>query len=87
MVKRKDTARRWREKVLKSARKIAAEYGLDVEFLGDAMSVGVGGDDRTYTPVLVLIGPHPGDEQLSQLSTKLTNELPVNRVTFELKHV
>ena len=73
-----------RKEILKRANKIVAPYGLRAEILGDIHSVGVGGDTRSYTPVINLIGPHPGNEVLAQLSNKIGNELPINRVTFQL---
>lgn len=72
------------EKILKIANEIVGPHGLRAEFLGDALSVGVGGDFRTYTRIIVLVGPHPGDEVLASLSTKISNNTNVNRVTFEL---
>lgn len=73
--------------ILRIANEIVGPHGLRAEFPGDpetVKSVGVGGDFRTYTPVLVLIGPHPGNEILGQVSTEISNRTPVNRVTFQL---
>lgn len=70
--------------ILEAANKIVGLYGLKAEFLGNVYSVGVGGDNRTYTRTLVLMGPNPGDEILASLSTKISNTLGINRVTFEL---
>jgi len=72
------------DEILMVANAIAKRYHLRAELLPGIFSVGVGGDQRTYTPVLVLIGPHPGNETLASLSTMLGNVLPVNRVTYEL---
>ena len=73
-----------REEILLKAEEIAAREDLKVEFLEDVQSVGVGGDDRTYTPVLVLIGPFPGWDVLAKISTEITNTVHVNKVTYEL---
>ena len=73
-----------KEQILLKAEEIAARENLKVEFLGDVHSVGVGGDDRTYTPVLVLVGPFPGWDILEEISTEITNTVHVNRVTYEL---
>lgn len=73
--------------ILRIANEIVAPHGLRAEFLGDPdtmKSVGVGGDFRTYTPILVLIGPYPGHEILTQVSTDISNRAAVNRVTFQL---
>lgn len=74
--------------ILRIANEIVAPHGLRAEFLGDpenVKSVGVGGDFRTYTPVIVLVGPqHPGGEILAQVATEISNRTFVNRVTFQL---
>ncbi len=69
---------------LKAANKVVAPHGLRAEFLGDSRTVGVGGDKRTYSRTIVLVGPFPGWEALASLSTKISNETGINRVTFEL---
>lgn len=66
------------------ANEIVKHYGLTAEFLGNSYSVGVGGDFRTYTRILVLIGPNPGNEVLASLSTAIGNRAGVNRITFQL---
>ncbi len=71
------------EEIVRRANEIVAPYGLQAEILGDIHSVGVGGDHRTYTPVVNLIGTHPGDEVLARLSTEIGNKLPINRITFQ----
>ena len=70
--------------ILEQINVLAAPYGLRAEYLGNFSTVGVQGDDRSYTPTVVLIGPHPGDEDLAALSRAISNNTPVNRVTFEL---
>lgn len=72
------------EEILEVANRIVARYGLVAEFLGDAKSVGVGGDQRTVTRVICLIGVYPGYDVLSLLSTEISNRTPINRVTFEI---
>lgn len=72
------------EQILDRVKAIVAPHGLNAEFLEGILSVGVQGDDRTYTPVVVLNGPHPGWEILERLSSQISNETPVNRVTFEV---
>lgn len=72
------------EEILAKANEIATRHGLSVEFLGNIQSVGVQGDNRTYTPVLVLVGLFPGWEIIEAVSTEITNTVDVNRVTYEL---
>ena len=72
------------EEILEKANAIVASHDLMAEFLGDAHSVGVGGDNRTYTRVICLVGPFPGWDVLAQLSTEISNTLPINRVTYEM---
>ena len=71
------------DELLKRANEIAAKHGLKAEFLGDAHSVGVRGDDRAYLPVIVLVGPFPGWIVLEQVSSEITNTLEIGRVTYE----
>lgn len=73
-----------KEEILRRANKIVAPFRLKAEILGGINSVGVGGDSRSYTPVINLIGPHPGDDILVNISNRLGNELPINRVTFQI---
>lgn len=77
--------------ILRIANEIVGPHGLRAEFLGnpdEVRSVGVGGDFRTYTPILVLIGLRPpNDEMLAQVSTEISNRTTVNRVTFQLRSV
>jgi len=72
-----------RDEILAEANRIVEPFGLTAEFLGDAHSVGVGGDARTYTPVIVLVGPFPGYDVLEKIGSRIWNELNINRVTFE----
>jgi len=71
--------------ILTKANELASAYGLKAEFLSDdAFSVGVQGDQRTYTPVINLIGPWPGNDVLRRLSTEISNTVKVNRVTYSV---
>ncbi len=72
------------KEILRKANEIVAPYGLRAEIFPDLLSVGVQGDNRTYTPIINLIGPHPGNEVLSKLSTEISNTLPINRVTIQI---
>ncbi|OGZ71929.1 MAG: hypothetical protein A2908_02500 [Candidatus Staskawiczbacteria bacterium RIFCSPLOWO2_01_FULL_38_12b] len=72
------------EEVLQKANEIVNQYGLMAEFLSDAESVGVGGDCRTYTKIIVLFRPPIDHKTLASLSTKISNVTGINRVTFEL---
>lgn len=72
------------DEILAKANEVANRHGLTASFLGDAKSVGVGGDFRTYTRIIVLEGPHPGDEVLAQISTEIPNVTGINRVTFDI---
>ena len=63
---------------------LASEHGLSVQILpSDIMSRGVQGDEGTYTRVILLSGKNPGWKVLEELSTKMTNLVPMNRVLFE----
>lgn len=73
-----------KEEVLLRANRIVSQYGLHAEFLAGIYSVGVQGDERSYLPVLCLVGPmHIDNPHLPKISTELTNTLPINRVTLE----
>jgi hypothetical protein len=73
-----------RQQIMLRAKPIAQAEGLQVEFLGDAESVGVQGDFRTYTDVLVLMGESEDYEMLTKLTSKIYGTLPINRVAIEL---
>ncbi len=73
------------EEILVRANAIVAPYNLRAEIFGDPIgSVGVGGDERTYTPVINIIGFFPGYEILARISSEISNTLPINRVTFQV---
>jgi hypothetical protein len=71
------------EEIVAAANVIVAPHGLQAEILGGIKRVGVQGDERTYGPVLVLTGPYPTNEVLAEISSQLTNKLPVTGVTIE----
>lgn len=73
-------------KILYIANGFSGPYGLRANFLGDEnrMSVGVGGDNRSYTRIIVLEGSFPGWEKLADVSTKISNSTRINRVTFNI---
>ena len=73
-----------KEAIIEEVDKIVAPYGLHAEILGDRCSVGVGGDERSYTLTVNLIGVFPGNEVLARLSSEISSTLPINRVTFQL---
>lgn len=70
--------------ILQVANEIASPHGLQAEIFPGIQSVGVGGDERSYTPVINFIGPRPGWEALDKISSEISGRTPVNRVTFEL---
>lgn len=72
------------EEILVKVNEIVAPYGLQAEVFEDIYSVGVGGDERTYTPVVNLIGTFCNWEVLGYISREISNTLPVNRVTFQI---
>ncbi|MBI2625489.1 hypothetical protein HY442_00665 [Candidatus Parcubacteria bacterium] len=74
--------------VLRQANEMVEPYGFRAEYFpgeeGPIRTVGVTGDERAYLPVLCLIGSNPDQEVWEMLSTKITNDLPIGRVTVEL---
>ncbi|MEK7150646.1 MAG: hypothetical protein AAB783_00400 [Patescibacteria group bacterium] len=70
--------------ILARANEIAQRYGLSVEIPEGIQSVGVGGDERTYTPIVFLIGPFPGWEVIEKISSEISSTLPINRVTYQI---
>lgn len=74
--------------VLRQANEMVKPHGFRAEYFpgeeGPIRTVGVEGDERVYLPVLCLIGSNPDQEVWAALSTKITNELPISRVTVEL---
>ena len=63
---------------------ILSKWGLSCEIPEGLRSVGIGGDCRTYTLVVFLRGPFPGDDVLAKVSSEITNRFPINRVLFEI---
>ena len=72
------------EEMLAIANEIANPYQLKAIFLGEACSVGVMGDGRTVTRVIVLEGPYVDQEILADISTEISNRSGINRVTLHL---
>ena len=73
-----------KRELLKAANKIASPHELSAEILFGIRSVGVGGDERSYTPVINLRGVFPGYDVLATISNEISNTLGIGRVTFEL---
>jgi GMP synthase PP-ATPase subunit len=71
-------------KILCRANEIVGNHKLEANFLEGVRAVGVQGDNRVYLPVMVLRGPFPGWEILGELSTQITNELPISHVTYDI---
>lgn len=72
------------EEILSRVNEIVAPYKLVAEIFGGIRSVGVQGDERSYTPVVNLIGPFPGWETLDTIKSEISNTLPINRVTYQI---
>ena len=68
---------------LATANEIAAPAGLTAEYLGIARAVGVVGDNRALTPVINLMGLFPGYDVLAEVSTRISNTIPIVKVTYE----
>lgn len=86
--KERDPARQERLRLViveikRQAGEIAAPHGLKVEVPEGCFAVGVQGDSRTRTPVVFLIGPNPGWEEIAKVSNEITSRLPVNKVLLE----
>lgn len=75
------------EEILATANRIASPHGLRAEFLGETKAVGVTGDFRAYTRVLVLIGPWPGHEALAAIPNAISSETPITRVNIDITQV
>lgn len=74
------------EEILKKANEICAPHNIKAEFLGENKTVGVQGDNRTYTFVICLIFQEEfrNWEILEKLSNQISSELPINRITLEI---
>lgn len=70
--------------ILVRANEIVSPHGLRAEIFEGINSVGVGGDNRTYTPVINLVGVYSDWEILGALAREIANTLPINRVTYEI---
>src|SRR4051812_15209104 len=71
------------EETLKIANEIAGRHGLKAEFPPGIRSVGVGGDARNYTLVIILTGQPVSHEVLAEASTEISNLAGVMRVLIE----
>ncbi|MBI4059706.1 hypothetical protein HY406_01440 [Candidatus Giovannonibacteria bacterium] len=60
------------------------KYNLKAAIPEGIFSTGVQGDNRTYAPVVMLFGKFPGYDILEDISTKITNAVPVNRVAHQI---
>lgn len=71
---------------LEEIQKIISPHALMATFLPESiMSRGVQGDEGTYTRVILLSGSvYPDYEVLQEISTKITNAIPINKVVFEI---
>jgi len=69
--------------ILNRVSEMTAPHDITVEVPLGHFSVGVQGDERTYTPIVMLKGPNPGWDVIAEISSRISNSLPVNRVTFE----
>jgi GMP synthase PP-ATPase subunit len=72
---------------LQLANTIVSPYGLKAEFIGENRSVGVGGDQRTYSRVIVLTRPYLDYQTLASLATEIGNLTGINRITIEPSRV
>jgi hypothetical protein len=63
---------------------IISLHDLTVDVPRGIFAVGVQGDERSYTPVVILRGQMPEKLVLDKISNKISNTLPVSRVTFEI---
>lgn len=74
------------EEILKRANEICTPHNIRAEFLGENKTVGVQGDNRTYTFVicLILYEEFKNWEILAELSNQISSELPINRITLEM---
>ncbi len=75
--------------ILRICNEIANPHGLTVEFVAaeGIMAIGVGGDCRTVARPVVLVGPFSRHEVLAAVSTKICNDTPTNRVTYDITSV
>lgn len=73
-----------KEEILRRANEICAPHNITAEIMEGILSVGVQGDGRTYTPVICLKGDFSNWEILAELSNKISSELPINRITYEM---
>jgi GMP synthase PP-ATPase subunit len=72
------------EELLAKVNTISLKHDLKAEFLSKAHTVGVRGDARSYLPTVVLVGAFPGWDVLEEISSEITNNLEIGKVTYEL---
>jgi GMP synthase PP-ATPase subunit len=84
MAKKKTEKKMSGKEIIRIANEIARPFNLKAEIFPDIYSVGVQGDEGTYSPVVNLVGPFPGNKALEKISNEITSRLPVNRVTIQI---
>lgn len=73
------------EEAVRIANTVVSPYGLKAEMMPkEHMARGAQGDEPTYTRMILLTGPNINQEVLMELSTRITNLVPVNKVMFEI---
>ncbi len=73
------------DEILRIANEIVAPHNLRAELFDEnTQSVGGGGDHRTVSGVICLVGDQPDDDTLATLSAQISNRTPINRVTRQL---
>jgi P2-related tail formation protein len=74
------------KEALRLANQIIQSFGLKAEMLPkEHMSRGAQGDEPTYTRIILLTGPLIDQNVLAELSTSITNKVPVNKILFEIR--
>ncbi len=73
------------EEVVRIANTVVGPYGLKAEMMPkEHMARGAQGDEPTYTRMILLTGPKINQRLFMELSTRITNLVPVNKVLFEI---
>ena len=72
------------EEIARRVTGIVARYHLLASVPEGIFSTGVQGDERTYTPIVMLIGKMPDYDVLEKISSEITNTMPVNRVVISI---
>jgi hypothetical protein len=68
------------------ANEIANPRGFRAEILQGVHSVGVGGDQRLYRPVICLVGPLVDHAVIAEISTAISNRTGGCRIALETAH-